>query len=260
MSGTPVRSPPPQFRHRVRRSGARAADSLPLGRSVVGRPRSGGSVECRELVRDRAARRRVRCRAVDRRAGRGRMRMCRLRCCGELSGWVLRLNARGSMRAGSPITELRINGQRVGDAVLDPGFTDYDEHRAVRHARRHRAAADRGQRARRGTRSRLLRDVHSERLALAPGTVDRRAAAARSAGIEHSDGTVTEMVTDDSWRVTERPDPARIRLYCRRDVRRTTAPCRAGTQPASTTRPGSMASSYRRRGARSARRSTSRSG
>ena len=65
---------------------------------------------------------------------------------------VLYATARG-------VVELSLNGTRVGDAVLSPGWTDYRDADRVRRPRRHRPAARRRERARGDPRRRLVRGL-----------------------------------------------------------------------------------------------------
>ena len=51
----------------------------------------------------------------------------RRRCSGASSRWMEKSAAPASMSAGQGYYELRLNGRKVGDHLLDPGFTRYDK-------------------------------------------------------------------------------------------------------------------------------------
>ncbi|MCW3844938.1 family 78 glycoside hydrolase catalytic domain, partial [Micromonospora yasonensis] len=100
---------------------------------------------------------------------------------------------------------LQVNGQRVGTAVLDPGFTDYDDTVLyVTHDVTDLLAEGRnvlGAELGRGFYGMTTRNVwrwhqapwHGEPRLLARLVVD------------HPDGSRTEIVTDDAWRITSGP-------------------------------------------------------
>ncbi|WP_112247673.1 family 78 glycoside hydrolase catalytic domain [Kribbella monticola] len=107
--------------------------------------------------------------------------------------------------SGLAYAELRLNGRRVGDAVLDPGFTDYDETVLyVTHdvtdlvqAGENVVGAELG----RGFYGMTTPNVW--RWHQAPWTGDPRLLARLV--ITHTDGTETALVSDGSWRVTSGP-------------------------------------------------------
>ncbi len=107
--------------------------------------------------------------------------------------------------SGLAYHDLHLNGARVGDAVLDPGFTDYDETVLyVTHdvtdllrAGENVLGAELG----RGFFGMTTQNVW--RWEQAPWHGDPRLLARLV--LDHDDGTVTEIVTDGQWRVNEGP-------------------------------------------------------
>lgn len=107
--------------------------------------------------------------------------------------------------SGLAYQELRINGQRVGDAVLDPGFTDYEDTvlsvaydvTALLRSGDNVLGAELG----RGFFG--LSTPNTWRWHQTPWNAEPRLLARLV--IEHVDGTVTEIVTDGAWRVTDGP-------------------------------------------------------
>ncbi len=107
--------------------------------------------------------------------------------------------------SGLAYAELRLNGKRVGDAVLDPGFTDYDDtvlyvtHDVTEllQTGENVLGAELG----RGFYGMTTPNVW--RWHQAPWTGDPRLLARLV--ITHTDGTETELISDESWRVTSGP-------------------------------------------------------
>ncbi|GAA1583180.1 hypothetical protein GCM10009789_41240 [Kribbella sancticallisti] len=107
--------------------------------------------------------------------------------------------------SGLAYQELRVNGQRVGDSVLDPGFTDYDE--TVLYVSHDVTgllqAGDNVLGAELGRGFFGLSTPNTWRWHQTPWNAEPRLIARLV--IEHTDGTVTEIISDDTWRVTEGP-------------------------------------------------------
>jgi alpha-L-rhamnosidase len=107
--------------------------------------------------------------------------------------------------SGLAYQELRINGQRVSDSVLDPGFTDYDDTvlsvaydvTGLLQSGGNVVGAELG----RGFFG--MSTPNTWRWHQTPWTAEPRLLARLV--IEHTDGTVTEIQTDDGWRVTDGP-------------------------------------------------------
>ncbi|ADB31696.1 alpha-L-rhamnosidase [Kribbella flavida DSM 17836] len=120
----------------------------------------------------------------------------------ELTGPVRRARLYAS---GLAYAVLRVNGQQVGDAVLDPGFTNYDrtvlyvthDVTELLQAGENVLGAELG----RGFFGMTTPNVW--RWHQAPWTGDPRLLARLV--IDHEDGTTTELVSDGSWRVTSGP-------------------------------------------------------
>jgi alpha-L-rhamnosidase len=107
--------------------------------------------------------------------------------------------------SGLAYQELRINGQRVGDSVLDPGFTDYEETvlSVAYDVTELLRSGDNVLGAELGRGFFGLSTPNVWRWHQAPWTAEPRLLARLV--IEHTDGSVTEIVTDDAWRVTDGP-------------------------------------------------------
>ncbi|WP_433021412.1 family 78 glycoside hydrolase catalytic domain [Kribbella sp. CA-294648] len=107
--------------------------------------------------------------------------------------------------SGLAYQELRINGQRVGDSVLDPGFTDYEETvlSVAYDVTGLLRSGDNVLGAELGRGFFGLSTSNTWRWHQTPWNAEPRLLARLV--IEHSDGTVTEIVTDDAWRVTDGP-------------------------------------------------------
>jgi alpha-L-rhamnosidase len=107
--------------------------------------------------------------------------------------------------SGLAYQELRLNGRRIGDAVLDPGFTDYDEtvlyvtHDVTALLR----SGDNVLGAELGRGFFGLSTPNTWRWHQTPWNAEPRLLARLV--IEHTDGTVTEIRSDDSWRVADGP-------------------------------------------------------
>jgi alpha-L-rhamnosidase len=107
--------------------------------------------------------------------------------------------------SGLGYADLRLNGQAVSDAVLDPGFTAYDhtvlyvthDVTELLHAGDNMVGAELG----RGFFG--LTSPNVWRWHQAPWTAEPRLLARLV--IEYDDGRVTEVVTDESWRITGGP-------------------------------------------------------
>ncbi len=87
---------------------------------------------------------------------RGSRRRYPARCCARLSRRSKPIKRATAYICGLGFHELRINGKKVGDTVLDPAFTRYDKRAALRHARRHEAGQAGRERDRRDARQRLV--------------------------------------------------------------------------------------------------------
>ncbi|QNE21904.1 Bacterial alpha-L-rhamnosidase [Kribbella qitaiheensis] len=107
--------------------------------------------------------------------------------------------------SGLAYAELRLNGQRISDAVLDPGFTDYDD--TVLYVTHD--VTDLLQTGDNVVGAELGRGFYGMttpnvwRWHQAPWTGDPRLLARLV--ITHTDGTETELHSDDSWRATAGP-------------------------------------------------------
>ncbi|CAM5620413.1 hypothetical protein SVIOM342S_07831 [Streptomyces violaceorubidus] len=107
--------------------------------------------------------------------------------------------------SGLAYYEAEINGRRVGDQVLDPGFTDYDEtvlyavHDVTELLRRGENAI--GVALGRGFYGMTTPNVWNWHRA--PWHGEPRLLAQLE--IDHPDGTRTTVATDTEWRITERP-------------------------------------------------------
>ncbi len=160
--------------------------------------------------------------------------------------------------SGLGYADLRLNGQRISDAVLDPGFTDYDHtvlyvtHDVTDLLR----SGDNVVGAELGRGFFGLTTPNAWRWHQAPWTAEPRLLARLV--IEYDDGRTTEVGSDESWRITGGPTTSRTTST---PARRTTpdAPSPAGTRQASTTRPGRQPPPSTHRRARSRPRRTSRS-
>ena len=101
------------------------------------------------------------------------------------------------------VHEVRLNGVRVGDHLLDPGWTVVPAAAAGHHPRRHRPARRRRQRARRPARRRLV--PRPARLGpartTAAGTAGRSACSPSSRSSCRTASTIT-VVTDETWRAS----------------------------------------------------------
>ncbi len=132
--------------------------------------------------------------------------------------------------------ELRLNGRKVGDRVLDPGWTNYRKTclyvtydvTAQLDARAQRPRRDAGQRH---VQRRRAAGTSSSQGSFGPPKLILQLY------VEYADGTSAAVVSDGSW--TWAPGPIGFLLHLRRRGLR----CAAGNCPAGT-RPGSM----RRRG------------
>ncbi|MEV8379087.1 family 78 glycoside hydrolase catalytic domain [Kribbella sp. NPDC056861] len=107
--------------------------------------------------------------------------------------------------SGLAYQELRINGQRVGDSVLDPGFTDYEDTvlSVAYDVTELLSTGDNVLGAELGRGFFGLSTPNVWRWHKTPWTAHPRLLARLI--VEHTDGTVTEIVTDDAWRVAEGP-------------------------------------------------------
>ena len=107
--------------------------------------------------------------------------------------------------SGLAYAELRLNGQRVGNAVLDPGFTDYDETvlYVTHDVTELLQTGDNVLGAELGRGFYGMTTPNVWRWHQAPWTGDPRLIARLV--ITHTDGTETELVSDESWRVTSGP-------------------------------------------------------
>ena len=107
--------------------------------------------------------------------------------------------------SGLAYAELRLNGKRIGDSVLDPGFTDYDE--TVLYVTHDVTdllqVGDNAIGAELGRGFYGLTTPNSWRWHQAPWTGEPRLVARLV--IDHEDGSTTELRTDSSWRVTSGP-------------------------------------------------------
>ncbi|MEV4261710.1 family 78 glycoside hydrolase catalytic domain [Kribbella sp. NPDC049584] len=107
--------------------------------------------------------------------------------------------------SGLGYADLRLNGQAVSDAVLDPGFTAYD--RTVLYVTHDVTelitAGDNVVGAELGRGFFGLTSVNVWRWHQAPWTADPRLNARLV--VEYDDGRVDEIVTDESWRITGGP-------------------------------------------------------
>jgi alpha-L-rhamnosidase len=107
--------------------------------------------------------------------------------------------------SGLAYQELRINGLRVGDSVLDPGFTDYDD--TVLYVAHDVTgllqSGDNVLGAELGRGFFGLSTPNTWRWHQTPWNAEPRLLARLA--IEHTDGSVTEIRSDDTWRVTEGP-------------------------------------------------------
>ncbi|HEY0472927.1 MAG TPA: family 78 glycoside hydrolase catalytic domain [Kribbella sp.] len=107
--------------------------------------------------------------------------------------------------SGLAYAELRLNGRRIGDAVLDPGFTDYDD--TVLYVTHDVTdllqVGDNVLGAELGRGFFGMRTPNVWRWHQAPWTGDPRLLARLV--ITHTDGTVTEIRSDTGWRVTSGP-------------------------------------------------------
>ena len=107
--------------------------------------------------------------------------------------------------SGLGYADLRLNGQRVGDAVLDPGFTDYDHtvlyvtHDVTDLLR----SGDNVVGAELGRGFFGLTTPNAWRWHQTPWTAEPRLLARLV--IEYHDGRTTEVVSDESWRITGGP-------------------------------------------------------
>ncbi|GAB2660467.1 family 78 glycoside hydrolase catalytic domain [Kribbella swartbergensis] len=107
--------------------------------------------------------------------------------------------------SGLGYAELRLNGQQVGDAVLDPGFTDYDHtvlyvtHDVTDLLR----TGDNVVGTELGRGFFGLRAPNVWRWHQTPWTAEPRLLARLV--IEYDDGRTTEVVSDESWRITGGP-------------------------------------------------------
>ena len=160
--------------------------------------------------------------------------------------------------SGLAYQELRVNGQRVGDAVLDPGFTDYEDTvlyvahdvTGLLHTGDNVLGAELG----RGFFG--LSTPNTWRWHQTPWNAEPRLLARLV--IEHTDGSVTEIHSDGTWRVADGPTRSDS-LFCGETYD-------ARLHPAGWDEPGFDETSGPRRwccprhGGSSAHRSTSRSG
>ncbi|WBQ02820.1 alpha-L-rhamnosidase [Kribbella sp. CA-293567] len=107
--------------------------------------------------------------------------------------------------SGLAYQELRINGQRVGDSVLDPGFTDYEDTvlSVTYDVTALLLAGDNVLGAELGRGFFGLSTPNVWRWHQTPWTAQPRLLARLV--IEHTDGDVTEIVSDGSWRVADGP-------------------------------------------------------
>ncbi|TCC51221.1 hydrolase [Kribbella capetownensis] len=107
--------------------------------------------------------------------------------------------------SGLGYADLRLNGQAVSDAVLDPGFTDYDHtvlyvtHDVTELVR----TGDNVVGAELGRGFFGLTSPNSWRWHEAPWTAEPRLIARLV--VEYDDGRTTEVVSDESWRITGGP-------------------------------------------------------
>jgi alpha-L-rhamnosidase len=107
--------------------------------------------------------------------------------------------------SGLGYADLRLNGERIGDAVLDPGFTDYDHtvlyvtHDLTELLRN----GDNVVGAELGRGFFGLTTPNAWRWHQAPWTAEPRLLARLV--IEYDDGRTTEVISDGSWRVTAGP-------------------------------------------------------
>jgi alpha-L-rhamnosidase len=107
--------------------------------------------------------------------------------------------------SGLAYHELRLNGQRVGDSVLDPGFTDYEDTvlSVAYDVTTLLLDGDNVLGAELGRGFFGLSTPNVWRWHKTPWTAHPRLLARLV--IEHTDGTTTEIVTDDAWRVADGP-------------------------------------------------------
>jgi alpha-L-rhamnosidase len=107
--------------------------------------------------------------------------------------------------SGLAYAELRLNGRRIGDAVLDPGFTDYDD--TVLYVTHDVTdllqVGDNVLGAELGRGFFGMRTPNVWRWHQAPWTGDPRLLARLV--ITHTDGSVTEIRSDTNWRMTSGP-------------------------------------------------------
>ncbi|WP_020387701.1 family 78 glycoside hydrolase catalytic domain [Kribbella catacumbae] len=107
--------------------------------------------------------------------------------------------------SGLAYQELRINGQRIGDSVLDPGFTDYDDTvlSVAYDVTELLRSGDNVIGAELGRGFFGLNTPNTWRWHQTPWNAEPRLLARLV--IEHTDGSATEIVSDNAWRVTDGP-------------------------------------------------------
>ena len=204
-----LRRPAAAARERVR-SGRSRSGTRPASRRTRASPRGSVPVRARGARSGSAATACTTRRWPPRRRRRRRPTSCCAGCCAAPT-CAGRSSSRGAVRRATlyatarGVLELELNGTRVGDAVLAPGWTDYRDADRVRGARRHRAPARRRERARRDPRPRLVRRLRRLDPLRRATTTARDPALLCELHLEHADGSVEVIASDERWRATTGP-------------------------------------------------------